>query len=124
MKKSEFLQAVKVEATHLREYATKTEKERLSFACLRPSNISSCIYGQLTGNCSSERAIELAPKILDTWESINIGPSESIPYDNFKDLKVEKGNYYTALEIYIMTKGSKRKKLIEFIKGETDTFNP
>jgi len=47
------------EARQLRELITPEEQSRLILRHFNPKTIQNCIYGQLTGNCYSERAVEL-----------------------------------------------------------------
>ena len=54
--KKELLDAVKIEANNLRTLATQEEKNKLDFYNLDGVNYYKCIYGQMTGHCSSERA--------------------------------------------------------------------
>lgn len=58
-KKIELINLVKEEAKKLKELGKDFELERLSFDNLNPSSKSSCIYGQITGSCFSDRAEEL-----------------------------------------------------------------
>ena len=50
---------VKEEARNLRIHATKDERMKLDFETFDPEHSRRCIYGQMAGDCDSERAIEL-----------------------------------------------------------------
>jgi hypothetical protein len=50
---------VRKEAEALKIHATKEEREKLNFKDLFPESIYQCIYGQMTGSCSSIRAANL-----------------------------------------------------------------
>ena len=62
MKKSEFLADVRHEVEMLKKNATEKELGKLDFEDLDPHNAKLCIYGQMTGRCSSERAKILMDK--------------------------------------------------------------
>lgn len=55
----EFNAAVMAEVASLRMHATQEEISNLNVETLNPGKESLCIYGQLTGDCSSTRAQEL-----------------------------------------------------------------
>ena len=57
--KEQFLADVVAEAIALKKNATPEEIGRLDFDTLRPENKERCIYGQMTGDCDSLRAIDL-----------------------------------------------------------------
>lgn len=59
MNKSEFLQDVEAEIRNIKAIATKEELGRLNFETFKPEKPDQCIYGQLTHDCSSERAKEI-----------------------------------------------------------------
>lgn len=132
MKKQELLDMVLVEANHLREYATKEEKDKLDFYCLDVNGSFSCIYGQMTGDCDSARACTLFNKVFSTigdyyideegGEVLNKGIFTFIEWDIEKDYNESK--IFSPIEVYITLKGSKNRSLIQYIKGEIDTFKP
>lgn len=124
MKKSEFLTLVKEEATHLRKKATNAEKRRLSYESLLPCHADFCLYGLMTGNCFSKRARRLTPKTLLFVGESSMGTNDKFPHDTFTTLKPQAGLQFTPIEVYLLIKGSKSKKLINYIKGETETFEP
>jgi len=53
------IELVTKEAINLKANATQEELDNLNFNCLLPSDSTQCIYGQMTGNCDSKRAVEL-----------------------------------------------------------------
>jgi hypothetical protein len=128
MKLLEFLRMVRVEATHIRDNATKEEKSRLDFDELKPKTISNCIYGQMTGFCESKRAIELYPKSLYWIREFDYSNSD---YNLHEALyRIEKtllrgfnlDTSYTPLEMYAITKGANNEGLIKYIKGINKTL--
>ena len=62
MKIQEFYDRVKKEVNKLRKLATKEELNRLNVDTLSAFSTSSCIYGQITTDCFSDRAAELIEK--------------------------------------------------------------
>jgi hypothetical protein len=124
MNVSKFLKMVRVEATHLRDNATKEEKAKLNFDSINAHSADSCIYGQMTGLCNSDRAKHLYPKIL------NVGflSNDSVQYaaDTSYVRKASdfywKLFFYTPIEVYIGAKGSNLDGLIKYIKGTNKTL--
>ncbi len=114
---------VLTEANHLRGHATDEEKSKLNFDSLEPDLASKCIYGQMTGCCESERANDLYLKRFDdrcTRGKTGLYSFSSLfKNDNFLDREI-----LTPIEVYITLKGSKNKKLIQYIKGEINVFKP
>lgn len=133
-----FLKDVEHEIDMLKQHATELEKERLNFLSFNAMNFDTCIYGQLTGNCSSLRAkdlmdlsctrvLHLSDEGVDeidgvelTDEKFNInGPYHGQTWKS-KGLKKRSYNYLSALEGYICTKNAKVENIIEYIKGKTE----
>ena len=103
------------ELNHLRQHATKEEKEKLNFESLKTTNVTTCIYGQMTGKCSSPRAKELYSKVYNNLLGIGI---------NFERTFAEDTIYgFTPLESYITmfsNYSTHLKEILEFIKEERD----
>jgi len=127
--KSQFILDVKKEASLIKKHATGEEIDKLSFIKLRPTNYDECVYGQMTGNCRSERAIELIKKCcqrsienLCPMERNTIEFQEIPPNVNGKTIDDDRVyKFLSALETYILMKGAKNKQLISYLKGETKT---
>ena len=123
MTRQELIEAVKVEAANLKKYATKEELDNLDFNTFNPSSSNLCIYGQMTGRCWSRRSHEL---IIN---STKIG----FPMLSYGDIDVGIGSVYdrnfSPIEKYIATNNDtdfqviQNKKLISYLKGETDDLN-
>lgn len=115
----ELKQLVIAEATALRQHATKEELQRLDFTWLDPQSIAYCIYGQMTGNCDSERAIELQNKSTRPYSSLSV---ELFYTDapNFNKRNTE--CIYSPIEVYINQPEANSYALIAFLKGKTDTL--
>jgi hypothetical protein len=104
MKRKVFNEMVSKEINHLRTHATYEEKGRLDFETFDRSDDTYCIYGQMTGDCHSDRSKELMPKIF-----------QSIGIKYFKE-----GGYFTALEKYLfMVNSEKHEEIINYIKGDS-----
>lgn len=121
MKKTEFLKMVELEALHLRNNATDEEKNNLDFNRLNACSSINCIYGQMTGDCRSERAYELYSK-----EFHHTGANHGLTFTQcfqdgcFKQADAESD--MSPIEIYITIEGSKNERLLKYINGEIKTF--
>ena len=60
------------EIENIRKYATKEEKGKLDAETFDGSMENTCVYGQMTGSCSSDRAKELIAKCIDKKEIVLI----------------------------------------------------
>jgi len=117
--KSAFLIAVIAEIMRIKRLATKKEIANLNFSRFQHWHSSNCIYGQMTGECSSPRARRIMPKtfedIVGDWCS---GAGGSHKY-GFERQKFEKGKTFTALEKYLyMCPKTTHKHIIDFLKGK------
>lgn len=132
--KKQFLEDVAKEAKALKEHATNRELSNLDFESFDPGNPNECIYGQMTGICTSPRAHELIAncciRLVDNEkyddsdgfetiaESIN-GEVESVEQLNEKRDKSGCALLYVStLEAYIMYEGADNENLIAYLKGE------
>lgn len=137
--KEQFLKDVRTEINNIKKYATKAEINRLDFENLNPDSKYKCIYGQMTGICTSPRASELIFKSCARY----ISPGDDyIKTDSFIKLKSQingktipdiKNNkqflntrrefgeiqHFSSLESYIMLPKAKNKNIISYLKGET-----
>lgn len=103
------------EAVKLRENATSEELGRLDFGDLDPNNIYDCIYGQLTGNCESERAHDLF--------RLCSKPYSGVAYKYKRPTKKNLvGRGRSPIEFYILRESAKNATLIQFLRGERDTL--
>ena len=94
--------AVIREIETLREHATAEEKARLDYIAFDPNNGRTCIYGQMTGHCNSERANELMG--LSTYESL-------LRDDDLCE-------HLSPLEVYICDHPKWNWHILQYIKGE------
>ena len=70
MKKKQYLDAVLQEVENLKKFANKNEINKLDINWFDAFTPRTCLYGQLTGHCTSNRAKELMDKccivVVDT----------------------------------------------------------
>ena len=131
--KKQFLADVEHEIDMLKLHATDEEKEYLDFDSFDPDKPKKCIYGQITGNCNSHRAMQLmqlgcvrivhnpgnrAYKFTEMKPRIN-GAFMPETWDRDRD---DFPNFLSCLEAYILLDDAKNKQIIQYIKGETDTL--
>lgn len=131
--KKQFLEDVAAEATALKEHATPEELARLDIKKFDPQHQRRCIYGLATGDCRSDRAVELitkcCPRFIHSMALYKIALGEHdgsdeafsvIPqfvngkkWDGEKNLK-----YVSTIETYIYLPEAQNANLIAFLKGE------
>lgn len=97
---------VKKEAEALRVHATAEERGRLDFETMVPSHCKKDIYGQMTGEFDSSRAIDLKHICAET-----IGN-----HDCFAKFS------WTPMEYYTLSSEARNANLIAYLRGETDTL--
>jgi len=124
-----FPELVIEEATNIKKYASLSEIERLDISTLDPQSTSDCVYGQMTGNCHSKRAIELielcASKVYHAPDGF---PRESKELNGAPTSISRRGDnyetkYWSPVEVFIdQTVPKMRAKLVSFLKGEIDTL--
>lgn len=116
------------EAKNLKKHATKEEIERLDFENLRVFDSNQCIYGQTTGNCYSDRAVELIQKCARRVYKANSSPDVVKRKDlNGSPVKACRDYYWSPIEVFIAKARMSgnhlmNRRLIQFIKGEIKTL--
>lgn len=119
MEREKFVKLVIKEIETIKKKATNEEIARLNFNVFDASRIDRCIYGQMTGNCDSARALKLMPKKYDEI-GFNDSSAYSKDYIQFEVQDFTKGNYFTALEKYLfMVKAPVHRHIISYLKGRT-----
>lgn len=113
-----FITEVLAEIEMIKKFATSEEIARLDFKNFNHRHSDNCIYGQMTGHCTSPRAKELFTK-----KYANVGKSTDFSYvysnNTFNDQDFTLGVQYTALEKYLyIVKSGTHKKIIKYLKGE------
>jgi hypothetical protein len=128
--KKQFIEDVKKEARALRKHATKEELANLDFESFNPIDEHRCVYGQMTGDCSSNRAhaliakccIRLVDNLVFARNGRKLGKSINgkVESTNQLDATRKQGfmRYLSQLEAYIQMAGAKNKNLIAYLKGE------
>ena len=140
--KSTLIKLVRQEAKNIKENATKQEIERLKIKSLDPSNTEGCIYGQMTGNCYSERANALIVKCATkVYKSLGTRPLDDVELSEkhtglVKQLAVihRDGLFHSPIEIFIYQQGydvnfnvdrspkGNISRLINYLQGKTKTL--
>ena len=111
---------VKGEAEKLKKYATPEELAKLNFIKLFFLHGTRCIYGQITGSCFSERAVELLKKCAEPYSRSLKKYTET----NIKSfIQGQFRTVFSPIEFYIAQEGAKSKALIDFLKGKSKTLN-
>lgn len=137
----QFLEDVKKEADAIKKNATNQEIAMLDIEELNHRNSYSCIYGQMTGFCYSERAANLIKQCTPRYftqgaiagmdeytakgieEIINAANGNDIEY--FVVSRIEGYSIFThfsAIEAYIGWGLANNAGLIDYIQGKTDTL--
>ncbi len=141
MKKKEFIAAVEHEVKTLKEFATKEELKNLDLDYFDPTHKQKCIYGQMTGTCTSRRAKELMDQTCILVTNGKNSGTREFKKENYSNVKrfINGANtgqgwiikeddvyrnvaYLSALEAYICLKDAKTKHIIEFLRGEVETL--
>jgi hypothetical protein len=113
------------EARSLKKLITPEERYRLNIDNLDTQSASQCIYGQLTGNCHSERAVEL---IKASCSRVYHAPKGSHPRTSTKMNGSPKKTprevagyykYWSPIEVWIDRDiPGFNKQLVAYLKGE------
>lgn len=119
MTRTELVKMAKAEIKRIKKVATEDEISRLNFETFYPNKVSSCIYGQMTGDCGSPRAKEIMPKQFDEIfkpELVYTTKNERL----LSNQDFRSGSAFTALEKYLYIADKKTQKhIISFLKGKT-----
>lgn len=135
----QFLADVMHEIETLKKHATAKEKSKLDIEYLRPYNAEHCIYGQMTGDCRTPRALHLMKKscvrifdlkkddlypatpLKQVVKQLN-GPFEEQGWTPGVIMEFRRDwKYLSALEGYIQLRRN-NAGVIAYIKGEIDTL--
>ena len=129
----DLIKLVTSEAKALKAKSTQDERNRLDFDTFNPETRNGCIFGQMTGDCNSDRANALilkcakrvynspdTPTINAIEESVLNGPPRKIDYG------YRIYSYFSPIEKFIGQRIPSQKEnnkiLIDYLKGETDTL--
>ena len=109
MRTLEYLKEISDEIQRIKLMASADEIAKLDISQLNTTHVNKTIYGLLTGEYQSKRALEITPK------KFNCQPR------SFAEEKFNSGNNVTALEKYTtyFSRDSKENKdVFDFIKGK------
>lgn len=131
-RKSVMYELVKDEAKKLRKNATKSELKRLDFEELDTQSSIRCVYGQMTGDCYSNRAKDLIVNSCkrvykdEYTKDLNNCRLNGKPNRNYRSV-INTNNYFSPIEVFIdqpknKTNGN-NELLIKYLKGETKRLN-
>lgn len=134
--KAELYKLVKEEAKLLLEHTTKKERQRLNCETINGGSSTSCIYGQMTGSCHSERALFLIQKCANkVYANHGVGNYLTNYILNGSPLKykttslVRLAEYASPIEYMLDGEGNiyrydivsqNVKNLIAYLRNETD----
>lgn len=106
------------EAKLIRKHATTEELDKISVESLDGHYEHTCVYGLMTGSCFGLRATELLNKCAKPY-LIDLGGrkrSQSILFTRGHSRD------FSPIEAYIFRKTSKKKPLVEYLRGERKTL--
>lgn len=137
-KEQELLKQVKKEATKLRDNITEEERNKLNYATLAGTSRRRCIYGQITGDCNSYRATNLiklcAEKVYINKAGENHFANIKLSFNklNGSPKNLIRNQYFSPIEVLLYDKKKYIyendntgiiKKLVNFLKKDSDTLN-
>lgn len=95
--KEKFLSDVVAEAVNIKQNASTEEISKLDLNTIDPESYHSCIYGQMTGNCTSNRAHELIFKCAQRYVDM---PKKG-DYTFSRDGSLPTGKGFDAIQPFI-----------------------
>ena len=127
MEYKELLELVAEEAALLRKNATPQELAKLDLYTLDPSNANRCIYGLMTGDCTSPRAESF---IRTCCKKYVMAKSKSLAggleyFETTSDFRSRIGyvwDCFSPIELYISLRSTNPNNLISYLTGETDNI--
>lgn len=134
--KKQFIEDVKKEAAAIRRNAAPDELNNLNIKEFNPLNEEECIYGQMTGNCRSIRAVDLITKCCkrffknevfgefdDCKSDVEFSEALGTCVNGKKSETPYSLEYISSIEAYIALPTANTKNLIAYLKGETNDLN-
>ena len=127
------IELIKQEADNLKKFATQDEIDNLDFDDLYPTHNNNCIYGQMTGDCHNERAIELLKlctiPFSDTVTTYQ-KPTRTFEFIETIGRAFSPIEYFIAMDYHGCMYGESIEKkeynnelLIDYIKGNSNTLD-
>jgi len=118
-----FVDSCLIEANNLKKHISKEEKKSLKEFRdeIDPADTQECIYGRLTGNCESPRAMSLFTECAPTGFGMYFnGTNTPLEYWNKRDKELRQV-YYSPIESVILIdedNGVEKNIIIDFILGD------
>lgn len=135
LKDPEFKEALIHEVVNLKKNAKPEELAKLSLSQLNAELRAGCIYGQMTGDCFSKRAVTLIRKCCSrvieegAYDKLNGSPKKFRAKSRWGSESFTP--YFSPIEIYISSNGflrgtskARAKKVVNFLTGKSETFSP
>jgi hypothetical protein len=127
----ELIKLVKEEAKYLKINASIEELERLDFETFNPQKYAKCIYGQMTGDCDSERSVELIQNsCVRVTRSRDYNPKDTTL--NVNPFQTKRCYYFSPIELFVGLENNKGETvnqyngnniiLINYLQGKTETL--
>jgi hypothetical protein len=119
-------QLVIEEATNLKKHVSKEELNKLNFDRLNSERIDLCVYGQMTGNCFSERATYLMKTCCKRVYHTDKGSVRECSVNGSPE-NINRSYFWSPIEVFIdqyrNQENGNNEQLIKFLKGEIDVLN-
>lgn len=121
--KKEFLDLVEAEAKVLRTEAEKSERDNLNHRHFNHHSARNCIYGMMFGSATNDRAIKFKPERYRFKAGCGFKKSTFSAWKKSSDSEFFVGFIaYSPIEVYVTFIDAEVESLIEYIKGERETF--
>ncbi len=127
--KKKFLEDVAKEARAIKKHATEKEILNLSFENLNVASFNNCIYGQMTGDCTKQRGVELIETCCKRY--VDLDSITRIRWEGWKAISRKINGtkppskrypgtikFLSSIEAYIAMPTAKNENLIAYLKGE------
>jgi hypothetical protein len=115
----EYFLNVENEVRNIKKFATKEEIANLNSTKVFPLSNINCIYGQMTGYCFNERAVELIRQCCETQSSFT---RVSMTYANEMPPRYSMRRGLSYLEHYIFNYEKGIPSVVFYLKGEVSTL--
>lgn len=116
---ADFFAQVCTELSNLKKHITAEEAANLNIETFNGRNKNSCVYGQLTGNCCTKRAVELLNTCAKPFSghTYRVEEPEAVFVRGLFRL-----NPYSHLEFLVYNNGKWNAEILAYLKGETETL--
>lgn len=111
-----YLNLVASKLIAIKKHATKKEINKLEITTLNPRNMENYIYGQMTGDCRSARAVKLINLCCASWIKQHRHLVKRKPLQ--RDRSIGAMEYFSNLESYIIhTSEENLAEIVDYLKG-------